>query len=409
MSTEQAPGPELQRAGSTSPSVGVEEEFLLVDPDTGQPRLCNTDVAAAAERFGLALQLELSKCQVETNTQACWDSRTLRAHLLQMRALAAAAALNSGCRLVAVGTPMVGPWRLPISDSERYHRMAERFGVLTIEQGVCGCHVHVNVPERELAVQVCNHVRPWLPILLALGANSAVHRGIDSGYASWRSILSSRWPISGPPPLFASAQHYDEMVAMMVDAGLLMDERMVYWDIRPSSHLPTVEIRVADVQPTVDETELLATLIRALVMTATRGIVRGEPAPAVDLETLRAATWVAARDGLTGKAIDPRAGRPVTPVHQLTALVDHIHDSLDELGEYRRARLLLRRQLELGNGAVWQRRALCDHRDTVEVLVSMAAHRTLQDTAPLQEGRVHTGFGWPGSDRTDPRPTAANH
>lgn len=393
MSIEQAPGPDVRRAGATCPSVGVEEEFLLVDPDTGQPRLCNTEVATAAEKLGLSLQLELSKCQVETNTQVCWDSRTLRAHLLEMRTLAASAARTAGCRLLAVGAPMVGPWRLPISESKRYRHMAERFGELAIEQGVCGCHVHVDVPERELAVQVCNHVRLWLPIVLALSANSAVHRGIDSSYASWRSILWSRWPTSGPPPMLDSVQHYDQFVDMMVGSGALMDERMVYWDIRPSSHLPTVEIRVADVQPTVDGAELLATLIRALVMTATRAIDRGDSAPAVDLEILRAATWVAARDGLTGKAIDPYTARPTTPRHQLAALVDHAHDSLDELGEYRRTQCLLHRQLDQGNGAVWQRRALRERGNAAEV-VRMGVGRTLQDTAPSADcaptGEVHS-------------------
>lgn len=367
------------------PTVGVEEEFLLVDAETGQPRLCNAEVAAAAGEFGVELQLELSRCQVETNTPACHDSRELRASLLGMRSAVGAAAMQDGCHLVAVGTPILAPWRLPISASDRYRRMERQFGVLAVEQGVCGCHVHVEVPDRETAVQVSNHVRPWLPTLLSLSANSALHRGLDSGYASWRSILWSRWPASGPPPLFRSADHYDSVVDTLVDSGLLMDERMVYWDVRPSCHLPTVEIRVADVQPTVDETVLVAALTRALVMTATRGVERGDAPPPVDLEILRAAAWIAAREGIAGRAIDPRTGRPVGARGMLDALVEHVHESLDELREFRLVRNLLRREFETGNGSQWQRRALREHRDPVTV-IGLAARRTLQDSVPIAPG-----------------------
>lgn len=380
-----------RRAGASAPSFGVEEEFLLVDPDTGEPRMLNAEVVASAAELGLDLHTELARCQVETNSPVCWDARTLRGHLIRMRGAAAAAAMRHGSRLVAVGSPLVGPWRLPVTDADRYRRMAERFGVLTVEQGVCGCHVHVAVPDRDVAVQVCNHVRPWLPTLLALGANSAVHRGVDSGFASWRSILWSRWPASGPPPLFESVERYDRTVATMVDAGILMDERMVYWDIRPSSHLPTVELRVADVQPTVDETVVLATLVRALVMTAVRAVERGDPAPAVTLEALRAASWLAAREGMCGRALDPRSERPTTAGHRLDALLGHVHEALDELAEYRRVAGGLRRQLDVGNGAQWQRRSLEEFGDPGRV-VGLAVGRTLQDGA-------RPASGGPGSPR----------
>lgn len=371
------------RPGSSAPAIGVEEEFLLVDAGTGHPRLRNSEVAAAAEELGLTLQLELSRCQVETATPVCHDSGGLRSSLLRMRSTLAAAALREGCRPVAAGVPILGPRRMPITAVDRrYRRMEKRFGWLTIEQGVCGCHVHVDVEDREMAVQVSNQIRPWLPTLLSLSANSSIHRGLDTGCASWRSILWSRWPASGPPPLFRSADHYDNLVDTLVGSGLLLDERMVYWDVRPSCHLPTVEIRVADVQPTVDETVLLAALIRALVMTATRAVEQGVPPPPIDLETLRAAHWIAAREGIGGRAIDPRSGRPATARQLLDALIKHVRDSLDELQEFRLVNNLLRRELETGTGSHWQRRALREYGDAATV-VGLAARRTLQDSVPI--------------------------
>ena len=357
--------------------MGVEEEFLLVDPETGQPLMRNAAVVATAAELGVDLQLELSQCQVETNSPVCTDGRGLRSHLLEARSLAAAAAVRNGCRLVAAGTPLIGPPRMPISDCDRYRRMAQRFGVLAVEQGICGCHIHIDVADRETAIQVCNQMRPWLPSLLALGANSSVHRGMDSGFAGWRSILWSRWPAAGPPPFFASKQDYESTVSMMIDTGLLLDERMIYWDIRPSSHLPTVEVRVVDVQPTVDEAVLVATLVRALVMTAIRSIDRGDRPPDVRFEVLQAATWLAARDGLRGNGIDPFTTRSVPVPRQLEMLLGHVRDSLDELGEYRRVSTMVNQQVEHGNGAIWQRGTFQRRRNAVE-LVQSAARRTLQ-------------------------------
>lgn len=111
-------------------------------------------------------------------------------------------------------------------------------------------------------------LRPWLPLLLALSANSAVYRNTDTGYASRRSVLWQRWPSAGPPPHFDSADEYDAVVQMLLDAGAMRDDGMVYWDVRPSAEFPTVEVRVADVPATVAETVLLASIIRACVMTA---------------------------------------------------------------------------------------------------------------------------------------------
>ena len=148
-------------------TVGVEEEFVLVDPATGRPSLTSTTVAAAAS--GIDLQLELSKCQIETSTPVCAGIPALRGELVRARSLAAQAASRSGSRLLAVGVPLWCPPVGSVTEMPRYLHMAERFGKLA-EQVICGCHVHICVPDRDLAVQVSNHLRWWLPTLLALTA-----------------------------------------------------------------------------------------------------------------------------------------------------------------------------------------------------------------------------------------------
>lgn len=354
------------------PSFGVEEEFLLVDPETGEPAPRNGEVAARAQRQGVDLQLELSSCQVETASGVASNSAELGAELALLRRTAAQAAEASGVRLLALGLPPVTPHEFPVTDTQRYRQIGEKFGMVAHEQGICGCHVHVEVPGRAAAIKVSNWLRPWLPALLALSANSALYRNTDTGYASWRSILWRRWPAAGAPPFFASPEQYDHTVRMLVDSGVILDRKMVYWDVRPSANLPTVEVRVADVPATVEETVLLATLIRAAVMTALQADGRGDDGGLLPPAILRAAYWKAAHDGLPGHLIGS-VGSAVPARQRLDELVQRVRPALDELGEYDRVTAELDRIMAQGNGAMRQRKAWQQRGDMMDVINQAAA------------------------------------
>lgn len=354
-------------------TIGVEEEFVLVDPATGRPSLTSTTVVSAAS--GIDLQLELSRCQIETCTPVCTDIPGLARELGTARAAAAQAASQSGSRLLAVGVPLWCPPTGSVTETPRYLRLAERFGGLA-EQVICGCHVHVGVPDRELAVQVSNHLRPWLPTLLALTANSPITGGADTGHASWRHVLWSRWPSAGPPPHFRSAHQYDETVAMLGESGSILDTAMVYWDVRLSAHLPTIEIRISDVPATVAETVLLATLIRALVATAVAALDTGAVVDPIDQDQLRVACWRAARDGLSGSGFDPGTRRLVPVATLVAQLLAHTRPYLEESGDYERTRSAMTAVLAAGNGAIRQRRAL--RTGGLTGVTEMAAHLTTE-------------------------------
>lgn len=351
---------------SQHPTIGIEEEFLLVDAATGAPVARNTEVAHAAAQHGVDLQLELTTCQVETATPTIDTSAEAERELSRLRRVAAEAAQANGARLLAVGLPPTVPHEFPITDKPRYRQIADRFGMIAHEQGICGCHVHVAVPDREAAVAVSNHLRPALPWLLALSANSAIYRNADTGYASWRSVLWHRWPSAGPPPHFDSADDYDATVATMLEIGAMLDDGMVYWDVRPSEKFPTVEVRVADVPATVTETVLLSTLIRAAVMAGLAAYERGEAAPSIPEHVLRATYWKCARDGVEGST--PQA---------LTALVQRLAPQLEALGEYDRVRDDIDRITQDGNGAMRQRRAWRVNADVADV-IDEAARATLR-------------------------------
>ena len=356
------------------PTFGVEEEFLLVDPGTGEPAPLNAAVAEVAKRRGVDLELELTSCQVETTSAVASSSADLRRDLTRLRRVAADAASEAGARLLAVALPPTLPHHFPVTDKPRYGRIAERFGMIAHEQGISGCHVHVAVADRDVAVQVSNRLRPWLPLLLALTANSAVYRNADTGHASWRSVLWARWPSAGPPPHFDSADDYDATIRMMLTTGAMLDDGMVYWDIRPSANFPTVEVRVADVPATVADTVLFATLVRALVITVVDDESRGEPLPRLTSHALKAAYWRAARYGLEGELVDLADGHVLRPAPALlSALVDRLKPALTALGEDDMVQTEIARLLAEGNGAARQRRAWRRREDVSDVVDEVAA------------------------------------
>ncbi|ANZ41660.1 hypothetical protein BBK82_42640 [Lentzea guizhouensis] len=352
----------MERTSSASaggPTVGVEEEFLLVDPVTGVAvNRADEVVDAARDLFGLELELELTSTQVETNTSVCRDAAQAGLELRELRRAVGRAAREAGCRAIAVGAPPLGDTTGVITDGPRYRRIAREFRALAAQQLICGCHVHVAVPDRETAVQVCNHVRPWLPVLGAITANSPFCRGADTGFASWRTTVWSRWPVSGPPPFFASWQHFQDVCAELLEAGTALDPAMVYWDVRPSARWPTVEVRVADVAASVDDAAFLAAVVRALVAEAVADVRRGVRPVPVPVETLRQACWRAARDGFAGDALDVRSGRLLPLRQQLRLLLAQLKPVLEAHGDLpvvqRGIRLLNRH----GCGADRQRRAV---------------------------------------------------
>ena len=360
------------------PTFGVEEEFLLVDRHTGEPVARNEEVARHAKERGVELQLELTSCQVETTTEVADTSEQLLKELTRLRRIAADSAEASGARLLAVGLPPSVPHEFPITDTPRYQRIAERFGMIAHEQGICGCHVHVAVPDRDAAIQVSNRLRPWLPMLLALTSNSAIYRSTDTGYASWRSILWQRWPSAGPPPVFESADEYDAVVRMLEDSGAMLDDGMVYWDVRPSANFPTVEVRVADVPATVAETVLFASLVRACVMTALEDEGRRAPLAPLTSHALGAAYWKSAREGLDGDAIDLSESHASVPaVDLLNHLVDRVRPALEAVGDHDMVRTEVARIAEQGNGAMRQRKAWERRHDVADVLTE-AVEATLE-------------------------------
>ena len=167
-----------------------------------------------------------------------------------------------------------------MTEKPRYRNLAEDYQQVFREQVVFGCHVHVGFDDREAAIQTMNRTRPWLPVLVALTANSPYWLGADTGYASYRTEIWNRWPTAGMPQPFASRADYDALVATLVATGSVREPTKLYWDVRPSTKQETLEFRVADVCMGVDEAVMVAGLVRAWPFTCHEAAVAGRPRPA---------------------------------------------------------------------------------------------------------------------------------
>lgn len=351
--------PEPGGASGPRPRFGVEEEFLVVDPASGAVApYAGAVVARARERLGERVCGEITEFQVETKTEPCHTLGELHAQLVEGRELLGAAAAAEGWRVIASGTPVLGPMSPPpITKGARQDRGIETFRSLHDEAAICAVHVHVELADRDRAVLTANHLRPYLPTLIALTANSPYFGERDTGYAGWRTIAWQRWPVAGPPPYLTSAAQFDDVVARLLETGALVDTGTLFWDIRPSAQHPTLEIRAADVPMTADESALAAALVRALVETVLPAVDRGDPGPVVAAELLRVAYWRAARDGLDGQGVDVHTGH-LLPARDLVArLVETVRPVLERHGEFDQVAAWLRTLTEAGSGAARQRRA----------------------------------------------------
>lgn len=348
---------------ATVRKVGVEEELLLVHPETGE--LANAAEAVLHDHRVVrdqappawattGLEGELLRDMLETHTDPTDDLVEIGRELREARRTAIVAAEDSGVAVAATGTAPLGTGMPVVSPDPRYQRIVQEFGDTGRGAGTFGMHVHVDIADDEEGVRVIDGLRPWLPLLTALSANSPYASGRDTGYASWRQQVWTRWPSAGPTEPYGSVAEYRRVGESLIRLGAALDEGMLYYDARLSASYPTVEIRVADTCTDVDDAVLVAALARALAETLAAGECSGEP-PRTDL--LRAAWWRAARYGLTGDLVHPMTWELVAAAEALRALADAVAPALEGAGDTRLVDDGLARLATSGTGARRQRQA----------------------------------------------------
>ncbi len=365
------------RPGAAPRTVGVEEELLLVDPLTGVPAAAvepvltasallrsasapkpSEESGAAGELYsGVLLEREAKQEQIEVITSPCATLEEVSRAIATGRHFVDLAARAESVRSVALGTSAL-PVQTHLARGDRYRTIHDLFRYTMGQQLTCGLHVHVGIESDEEGVAALDGVREWLPVLLALSANSPMWEGQDTGFASYRYQMWGRWPASGVYEPFGSVAEYHRMVESLVATGVLLDRGMVYFDARLSHHNPTVEIRIADICMKPAHAVAITGLVRALVDTALRrqGSVNDEmrsSGPA-----LRLATWAASRYGLTETLVDPVSGRPAAARNVVDRLLEHTAQSLGEAGDRAFVERTVDDMFSGGTGAERQRAVL---------------------------------------------------
>ena len=363
-------------------TLGVEEEYQVVDPGTRELRAQGGRVVERAQReVGEdEVAAELLESQVEAVSPVCRTLGEVRAELVRLRRGVIGAAWAEGNLIAAASTHPLSHWQEQVvTPKERYRVLLEAYQQLAHEQLVFGFHVHVAIKDPESAVRVMNRLRVWLAPLLALSANSPFWVGEDSGYASYRTQVWGRFPVSGPPGIFASRGEHDALVDALVRTETVEDATKIYWDARLPEKTETIEVRVADVCPTIDEAVMLAGLSRGLVRSCFESDGREEPYSASRPELLRAAHWRASRYGLEGELVDVEEERVVPAGYVVQKLLDFARPALEELGDWEEVSGLVRETLERGNGATRQR-AVYRRTGRLEAVVDMLVEETARGT-----------------------------
>lgn len=360
-------------------TVGVEEEFFLVDAETRglRPRL-ERILPRARQTLGEHVKPELQLSQVEALTPVCHDLSEVRNEVARLRRRLAAAAADEHSDIAATGTHPFSHWAEghTITPEAAYLTLARDYQQVAREQLVCGCHVHVGFADREDAIQALNRVGPWLSPIIALGVNSPFWLGVDTGYGSFRTEVWRRWPIAGMPHVFESGAEYDALVEQLLVTGSIDDPARIYWDVRPSARFTTLEFRMNDVCLTVDDTVLTAGLVRALAKTCHGQAVEDQPLPRVRPEMLRAAMWRAARYGLEADLVDVLSMRAVPAAELVESLLCFLRPALEDDGAWDEISALVGDTAARGTGASRQRRVFARSgrlEDVVDFVVAETA------------------------------------
>jgi carboxylate-amine ligase len=365
--------PDIVPANRPYRTFGVEEEFFLVDPATGQPApVAELSMRQAARqqrsRKDPALALEVKEEQLEAVGPVCSTLQELSEAIRLGRTMADEAARTVGARAVALATSPV-PAHSTLVPHPRYLNMATRFGLTLREQLTCGFHIHVQVGSGEEGVGVLDRIRVWLPVLLALSANSPFWQGSDTGYASFRYQAWNRWPTAGPCERFGSEREYRRHIQSLLATGVLLDEGMVYFDARLSRNHPTVEVRIADVCMDPAHAAAIAAAVRALVERAAQEWRTGTPAPRPSAAQLRLAAWQASQSGVEGNLVHPVLNTPCPATEAVQALLAYAGPALASTGDEEQVTLELARILATGTGARRQRETMLNSQRLTAVVM----------------------------------------
>ena len=318
-------------------TVGVEEEFQIVDPGTWELRSHVSELlASSAPAFGDHIKREMHQSIVEVGTKICGSIEELATEIIRTRRDLADAAERVGLRIAAAGTHPFSNWMdQVISPGERYETIVEELQQLARSLLIFGLHVHVAVPDPSSMIDLMNEARYFLPHLLALSTSSPFWMGRDTGLKSYRTTVFRRFPRTGIPDHFDSWREYERYVELLVELNCIDNGKKIWWDLRPQPTFGTLEFRICDVPTAPCASIAIAALAQAIIVKLYRLREKNLGFRRYHRALIEENKWRAARWGIDGKLIDFGKRREV-PMRELAEeLLEFVDDVVDDLGSRR--------------------------------------------------------------------------
>jgi carboxylate-amine ligase len=375
-------------ASDPSFTIGIEEEYLLVDLDTmtlaEAPQALMEDSAKALEG---QVSPEFLRCQIEVGTQKCATIAEAREDLARLRGTLSRLARNHGLAPIAASCHPTADWKEQhTTPKDRYDALKGEMALVAERQLVCGMHVHIGLDEDERRIDLMNQASYFLPHILALSASSPFWRGSDTGLDSYRVTVFDNMPRTGLPPRFSSWTEYRRSVDTLIDCGVIEDTTKIWWDIRPAHHFPTLETRICDVVPRLDHAVSIAAIVQCVMRMLCRLRRSNQRWRIYDAFLVSENRWRAQRYGTEAELIDFGRGELVPYRELLEELLGILEQDARALGCHDE----LMANLEIlrhGNSAARQRAvytaARADGCDNRAALARVTEHLVEEFTAGL--------------------------
>jgi glutamate---cysteine ligase / carboxylate-amine ligase len=315
-------------------TIGVEEEFQIIDPATCELRSHVMQlVSAASPAIADQVKHEMHQSIVETGTNICENVGELHSEMLRTRGELVAAAERAGLQVAAAGTHPFSSWiDQVISPGERYQHIVEELQQLARSLLIFGMHIHVAMPDKQTTIDMMNMVRYFVPHLLALSTSSPFWMGRNTGLKSFRTTVFRRFPRTGIPEQFESWSAYENFVNLLVKLNCIDTGKKIWWDVRPHPTFGTLEFRMCDVTTKVEEAVAIAALTQALVVKLHRLYKNNQSWRLYRRALIEENKWRAARYGIEGKLIDLGKEEEVPMQALIPELLELVDDVVDDLG-----------------------------------------------------------------------------
>jgi carboxylate-amine ligase len=363
-------------------TIGVEEEFQIIDPTTGELRSHVSQLVAATSAYlGEQVKREMHQSIVEIGTKICKNVDELRVDMHRTRGELVRSAESVGLYVAASGTHPFSNWiDQVISPGERYKNIVEELQQLARSLLIFGMHVHVAVPDRTTMIDLMNMARYFLPHLLALSTSSPFWMGRNTGLKSFRTTVFRRFPRTGIPDHFNSWSEYEDYVGLLIKLRCIDDAKKIWWDVRPHPIFGTLEFRICDVTPRIEDAIAIAALSQAIIVKLHRLYTRNMGFRMYPRALIEENKWRAARWGVEGNLIDFGKQSEV-PMRQLgEELLDFVDDVVNDLGS-RDSLAPIERILREGTSAERQLRTYSESGDLKAVVRQLVAETRGESTA----------------------------